>query len=538
MTGMTTGSPTTPATDGSEHPAVELVQITKEFPGVLANDRISLAVRRGEVLCLLGENGAGKSTLMNILSGMLRPDGGQVKLDGRVVDIDSPKHAIGLGIGMVYQHSSLVPQLTVLENLMLGEAKGIRLSASDAGERLRELGGSLGLDVDPKATTRTLALGQQQQLEIIKALWRGSKVLILDEPTSMLTPQGVAELEQIVARLKGQGLAVVFITHKLHEAISMGDRVAILSQGRLVGAIEPDELRSATHDQLQERIIALMFGSQASQRAADVAELAAEAEWNRPSRVLDDEPVLELEDVTVEPGTGEIGAYDVSLQVLKSEIMGIAGVDGNGQRELAEAIAGQRPLAAGDVRLFGHPIARLKVAQREKLGLRYVTDDRIHEGTVGSLSVALNIVLKHIGRAPYWERGRIRYAAILSKARELIGRFEIRTPGPDTRVAALSGGNVQKVVLARELSFDPKVVVYSKPTYGLDVRTTKSVRQTIREQARQGVSSIVVSTDLEELLDLCDRIAVISRGRIVGVVENGPSAQQRVGELMVGGKAA
>jgi ABC-type uncharacterized transport system ATPase subunit len=538
MTGMTTGSPTTPATDGSEHPAVELVQITKEFPGVLANDRISLAVRRGEVLCLLGENGAGKSTLMNILSGMLRPDGGQVKLDGRVVDIDSPKHAIGLGIGMVYQHSSLVPQLTVLENLMLGEAKGIRLSASDAGERLRELGGSLGLDVDPKATTRTLALGQQQQLEIIKALWRGSKVLILDEPTSMLTPQGVAELEQIVARLKGQGLAVVFITHKLHEAISMGDRVAILSQGRLVGAIEPDELRSATHDQLQERIIALMFGSQASQRAADVAELAAEAEWNRPSRVLDDEPVLELEDVTVEPGAGEIGAYDVSLQVLKSEIMGIAGVDGNGQRELAEAIAGQRPLAAGDVRLFGHPIARLKVAQREKLGLRYVTDDRIHEGTVGSLSVALNIVLKHIGRAPYWERGRIRYAAILSKARELIGRFEIRTPGPDTRVAALSGGNVQKVVLARELSFDPKVVVYSKPTYGLDVRTTKSVRQTIREQARQGVSSIVVSTDLEELLDLCDRIAVISRGRIVGVVENGPSAQQRVGELMVGGKAA
>jgi general nucleoside transport system ATP-binding protein len=523
--------------DGSEHPAVELVQITKEFPGVLANDRISLSVRRGEVHCLLGENGAGKSTLMNILSGMLRPDGGQVKLEGRVVDIDSPKHAIGLGIGMVYQHTSLVPQLTVLENLMLGEARGIRLNAADAGERLRELGGSLGLDVDPKATTGTLALGQQQQLEIIKALWRGSKVLILDEPTSMLTPKGVAELEQIVARLKGQGLAVVFITHKLHEAISMGDRVAILSQGRLVGVIEPDELRSATHDELQERIIALMFGSHASQRA-DVAELAAEAEWNAPRRALEPEPALELEAVTVEPGAGEIGAHDVSLQVLKSEIMGIAGVDGNGQRELAEAIAGQRSLAAGDVRLFGHSIARFKVAQREKLGLRYVTDDRIHEGTVGSLSVALNIVLKHIGRPPYWERGRIRYAAISGKARELIGRFEIRTPGPETRVAALSGGNVQKVVLARELSFDPKVVIYSKPTYGLDVRTTRSVRQTIREQARQGVTSIVVSTDLEELLDLCDRIAVISRGRIVGVVENGPSAQQRVGELMVGGKAA
>jgi simple sugar transport system ATP-binding protein len=532
---MTTGSPTTPAIDGSEHPAVELVQITKEFPGVLANDRISLSVRRGEVLCLLGENGAGKSTLMNILAGMLRPDGGEVKLDGRGVDIDSPKHAIRLGIGMVYQHTSLVPQLTVLENLMLGEP-GVRLNAADAEARLRELGGSLGLDVDPRATTGTLALGQQQQLEIIKALWRGSKVLILDEPTSMLTPKGVEELEQIVARLKGQGLAVVFITHKLHEAISMGDRVAILSQGRLVGAIEPDELRSATHEALQERIVALMFGRDASKPA--VAELAAEAEWGRSKRVLDTEPALELEGVTVEPGMGEIGAREVSLEVLEGEIMGIAGVDGNGQRELAEAIAGQRPLAAGDVRLFGHSIARFKVGQREKLGLRYVTDDRIHEGTIGSLSVALNMVLKRIGKRPFWERGRIRYAAIVSKARELIAHFQIRTPTPESRVATLSGGNVQKVVLARELSFDPKVVVYSKPTYGLDVMTTKSVRQTIHEQAREGVTSIVISTDLEELLDLCDRIAVISRGRIVGVVENGPSAQQRVGELMVGGKAA
>ena len=532
---MTSGSSTTPGTDGSEHPAVELVQITKEFPGVLANDRISLSVRRGQVLCLLGENGAGKSTLMNILSGMLRPDDGQVKLDGRVVDIDSPKHAIALGIGMVYQHTSLVPQLTVLENLMLGES-GIRLNAASAEERLRELGGSLGLDVDPRATTGTLALGQQQQLEIIKALWRGSKVLILDEPTSMLTPKGVAELEQIISRLKVQGLAVVFITHKLHEAISMGDRVAILSQGRLVGAIEPAELGSASHEELQERIVALMFGRQSSQPA--VAELAAEAEWGGSRRVLDTEPALELEGVTVEPGMGEIGAREVSLEVLQGEIMGIAGVDGNGQRELAEAIAGQRPLAAGDIRLFGHSIARYKVAQREKLGLRYVTDDRIHEGTIGSLSVALNMVLKRVGKRPFWERGRIRYAAIVSKARELIAHFQIRTHTPESRVSTLSGGNVQKVVLARELSFDPKVVVYSKPTYGLDVMTTKSVRQTIHEQAREGVTSIVISTDLEELLDLCDRIAVISRGRIVGVVENGPSAQQRVGELMVGGKAA
>jgi general nucleoside transport system ATP-binding protein len=535
---MTTGSPTTTALDGREQPAVELVGITKTFPGVLANDAISLTVRRGEVHCLLGENGAGKSTLMNILSGMLRPDAGEIRLEGRPVEIHSPKHAIELGIGMVYQHTSLVPQLTVLENVMLGEGEGIRLNAPAARARLADLGGSIGLEVDSSATTGTLALGQQQQLEIIKALWRGSKVLILDEPTSMLTPAGVAELEQILERLKAQGLSVIFITHKLYEAVSMGDRVSVLSQGRLVGAIEPEELQAATHEELQERIVGLMFGSQV-QQAADVVELTDEVEWHTPARKLDDaEPALELEDVTVEPERGEIGVRDVSLRVRRSEILGIAGVDGNGQRELAEAIAGQRHLAGGDIRLFGHSIASFKVAQREKLGLRYVTDDRLHEGTVGSLSVAMNVVLKQIGKPPFWERGRIRYAAILTRARELIAQFEIRTPGPETRVAALSGGNVQKVVLARELSFDPKVVVYSKPTYGLDVRTTRSVRETIRDQAQEGITSVVLSTDLDELLDLCDRIAVLSRGRIAGVVENGPNAHQQVGELMIGGKAA
>jgi ABC-type uncharacterized transport system ATPase subunit len=529
-------SPVTPATDG-QAPAVKLVGVTKAFPGVLANDRISLAVRRGEVHCLLGENGAGKSTLMNILSGMLRPDSGQVLLEGRRVEIDSPKRAIELGIGMVYQHTSLVPTLTVLENLMLGQSNGIRLDAARVRERLKETGGSLGLEVDPGATTGTLALGQQQQLEIIKALWRGSKVLILDEPTSMLTPQGVAELERILVRLKGQGLAVIFITHKLHEAVSMADRVSILSQGRLVGAIEPEELRSSTLEELQERIVALMFGSQAPQ-AAEVAELAEHIEGHAPRRVVDAEPALELEGVSVHPLPGEMGAFDVSLEVRVGEILGVAGVDGNGQRELAEAIAGQRSVASGEIRFLGFPVTRLKVAEREKLGLRYVTDDRLGEGTVGSLSVALNIVLKRIGKPPFWEKGRLRYALIVAKARELIQRHEIRTPGPETRVAALSGGNVQKVVLARELSFEPKIVVYSKPTYGLDVRTTKAVRQTIRDQAEQGVTSMVISTDLEELLDLCDRIAVLSRGRIAGVVENGPGAAQRVGELMVGGKAA
>ena len=534
MSGFETGD----ASDRGGGPAaVELIEITKQYPGVLANDRISLTVQHGDVHCLLGENGAGKSTLMSIVSGMVRPDSGHIRLDGADVEIQSPKHAIELGIGMVYQHTSLVPQLTVLENLMLGEADGIRLDTVSTRERLHDLGSSIGLDVDPTATTGLLALGQQQQLEIIKALWRGSKVLILDEPTSMLTPKGVAELEQILARLKGQGLAVIFITHKLHEAITMADRVSVLSQGRLVGSIAPEDLRSTSHEQLQERIVGLMFGAEAPE-AAGVVELTDEVNWRPPRRTLDGDAALELENVTVQPGPGEIGAYDVTLGVRKSEILGIAGVDGNGQRELAEAIAGQRSVTAGEIRLFGHSIARFKVAQREKLGLRYVTDDRLHEGTVGPMSVAMNIVLKQIGKRPYWERGRIRHAAIADKAGELITRFDIRTPGPETRVAALSGGNIQKVVLARELSFDPKVVVYSKPTYGLDVKTTQSVRQTIRDQAAEGVTSIVISTDLEELLDLCDRIAVLSRGRLAGIVENGPGAQRDIGQLMVGGKAA
>jgi simple sugar transport system ATP-binding protein len=523
--------------------AVELIGITKRYPGVLANDRISLAVRRGEVHCLLGENGAGKSTLMSILAGMVRPDEGEVRLDGRAVEISSPKRALELGMGMVYQHTTLVPTLSVLENLMLGN-DGLRLDARRARERLAEMSRSLGLEVDADAETGALALGQQQQVEIIKALWRGSRVLILDEPTSMLTPQGVAELAKVLAHLKDAGLAVVFITHKLHEAISMGDRVSVLKLGRLVGAIDPDELHRRTPDEIQDRIVALMFGdetrrpSDVPELLPDVPELLEHVEGHRPGRRLPSEAALALEAVSVEPGPGEIGVRDVSLEVRPGEIMGIAGVDGNGQRELAEAIAGERPVAAGDIRFGGLSITRLKVGQREKLGLRYVTDDRLNEGTVGSLSVAMNIVLKRIGQPPFWRRGRIQRGAIEQEARGLVERFDVRTPSVTTRVATLSGGNVQKVVLARELSFDPKIVVYNKPTYGLDIRTTQLVRQRIREQSEHGVTSLVISTDLEELLDLCDRIAVLSRGRVAGIVENGADAQQQIGELMVGGKAA
>jgi len=532
-----TGTTDTAGHDAAAVPAaVELRGITKAFPGVLANDQIDLALRPGEVHCLLGENGAGKSTLMSILSGMVQPDEGDILMDGAPVRIDSPKRAIEMGIGMVYQHTTLVPTLSVLDNLMMGSSRAFRLDEAGSRERLADVAAMLGVEVDPDAETQSLALGQQQQVEIIKALWRGSKVLILDEPTSMLTPQGVVELAKAVERLKGHGLGVVLITHKLHEATSMGDRVTVLKQGRVVGRLAPQELAGRSHQELQDVIVGMMFGEQAAP-APELVELQEHVEPARARRDLPEEPLLLVDDLEVGARGGEMGLRGVSLAVRPGEILGIAGVDGNGQRELAEAIAGQRSATAGDIRFRGVSIARLSVWQRERLGLRYVSDDRMGEGTVAALPVGLNLVLKRIGQAPFWRRGTIRHAEVERNAREKIAEFAIRTPGSGTRVGTLSGGNIQKVVLARELSNDPQLVVYNKPTYGLDIVTTRMVRERIEALAAEGVSALVISTDLDELVALCDRIAVISRGRIAGVTDNGPGAEQRVGELMVGGHA-
>ena len=522
---------------GAAAPAVELIGITKAFPGVVANDDISFAVRHGEVHCLLGENGAGKSTLMSILAGMLQPDSGRIRVDGDDADIDSPRDALRLGIGMVYQHSTLIPALSVLENLMLGETRALRLDAAAARERLGRLSAMLGVEIDGDTRAADLALGRQQQVEIVKALWRGSRVLILDEPTSMLTPQAVSELQSVLERLKGEGLAIVFITHKLHEARALADRVSILRAGRLVGSIGEDELQaaSASAEAFERTVVHMMFGD-TSTPVAEVAELSADLTGREPepaARPMGD-PVLELDGAHAEGAGVEPGIEDVSFALHAGEVLGVAGVDGNGQRALAEAISGQRPLTHGEIRLFGAPVGRMSVSARETLGLRYVTDDRLGEGIVSGLSVAVNLVLKRIGRAPFWRRGRIQNREIDRQAQEFIERFEIRTPGPDTRAGTLSGGNIQKVVLARELSFGAKAVVFHKPTYGLDLKTTRTVRQMIRALADDGKAALVISTDLDELLEVADRTLVLSRGRIVGSVENGPDAAERIGALMIG----
>ncbi len=522
------------STAEGQTPAVELIDITKTFPGVVANDHISLRAMPGEVLCLLGENGAGKSTLMSILSGLYQPDSGRINVDGRPVRIDSPKSGRELGIGMVYQHLSLIPTLSVLENLMLGSNPGLILDAAAARRRLDELSGMLGVTLDPDAIAGSLALGQQQQIEIIKALWKGSRVLILDEPTTMLTPQGIEELQKVLLQIKANGLAIIFITHKLHEAIAISDRVAVLKLGKVVGSIEQETLRSETPHQLQQRIVGLMFGEQRDE-AADIAELREEVGVERAARAMTEGPLLEIIDADAEGAAGQHGIDGISLSVRGGEILGVGGVDGNGQQALAQVVAGQQALKSGDIRLDGTSVNALDVSERQRAGLRYVTDDRLGEGVVAPYAVSLNMVLKRIGQPPFWRRGAIDRPKINETARALIEEFDIRTPNEETRIGALSGGNIQKSLLARELAFEPRVVVFNKPTHGLDVRTISLVRERIRSLAERGVAIVVISTDLDELVDLSDRVAVLFEGRVVGIVDSGPGAETRIGELIVGG---
>jgi simple sugar transport system ATP-binding protein len=522
-------TPTAPAT-------VELRGISKSFPGVRANDRVDLELRPGEVHCLLGENGAGKSTLMNVLAGVYQPDEGEIRVDGRRVCLSCPRDAIDLGIGMVHQHGSLVPVFSVLENLLLGQGRGLRLPSEEARAGLRELSAMLGVSIDPSVRVERLSLGQQQQIEIVRALWRGSRVLILDEPTSMLTPKGIEDLARVLVRLKEQGLVIVFITHKLSEALDIGDRVSVLRRGRLAGTIDPETMQRLGSAELRRAVVDLMFPGEAA-RLAGAAEIGG-PEARRSGRRRDalGSPLLELDGVVVPGRRGEVGIDEpLSLTVHAGEIVGVAGVDGNGQRPLAEGIAGQRRLAAGDIRLAGEPIAELSIAARQRRGLRYVTDDSLGEGVVTSMSVALNLVGKRIGSPPFWVHGRMKKAAVREHARGLVDEYDIAAPSVDAEVGTLSGGNVQKVVVARELSIGPTVVVFNKPTHGLDLKTTVAVRRRIRSLVEGGTAgALVISTDLDELLEVCDRIAVLSRGRLTGVIDNRPGAEQEVGGLMLG----
>ncbi len=530
--------PRASSNDGHPAPAIVLSGITKTFPGVVANDAVSLTFQPGEIHVLLGENGAGKSTLMSILAGMQQPDAGEIRIGGRTVTIASPRASLDLGIGTVFQHVLLVPSLTVAENLGLGGHWWGRVDRDAVLRRFRELCAVLAVDLDADAEVGRLSLGQQQQVEIMRALWRGEGVLILDEPTSMLTPQGVRELGQVMARLRDNGVAIIFITHKLKEAYDFGDRISVLRLGRLAGQIPPDRLAGMTVVEATDEVVSLMFGTEGG-HGQEVETLVGDDSAGAARLAVDraGPPLLAIHDVSTQAPPNESPLHGVGFEVWPGEIFGIAGVDGNGQKHLAEVLAGQRPAATGSVTLGGADITRLGVAPRRRLGIRYITDERLGEGTVAGLSVATNLVMKEIGIPLYWRHGVSLWDRIFSHAREQIARHDIRTPSERTPIARLSGGNIQKTLLARELSDGTSVVVFNKPTHGLDLQNTRLARTRIREGAGTGRATIVISTELDELMDLCDRIGVMYQGALRSIIDNAPGAEERIGLLMTGGDA-
>jgi general nucleoside transport system ATP-binding protein len=517
---------------------VEARGITKRFPGVTANDAIDLTLRRGEVHCVLGENGAGKSTFVNILSGMIRPDAGTVLVDGAPVAFESPHDAIGCGIATVYQHFTLVPTLSIVENVALGQNSAVWLDLRRRSGELRKVLDVFELPIDPRTPVRHLSLGRQQRAEIIKAVSRDPRVLLLDEPTSILTPAEIEELFRIMARLKRDGVAIVFITHKLDQALGVSDRITILRQGRKAGELAPDLLASDPAAAARQ-IVALMFGGPAP---ADGSLRARPASGEtigtpRPLHRSPAEAVLTLESVTVLGSPAGPGLRDLTLALRRGEIFGVAGVDGNGQKELAEVIAGQRRPAGGRILLDRREVTHTDSRGRISLGIGYVTDDRMGEGVVRRLSVAENLMLRSIDRPEFGARGTLDRAAIEAHARRLIEAFDIRTPGPWARVSTLSGGNIQKLLLARELAWTPRVLVCNQPTQGLDVRTAQFILDTLRARAREGMAVILISSDLDEIFSMSDRIGVIFNGRLLRTAPRAESTREDIGRLMLGGGA-
>lgn len=519
-------------------PAIELRNVSKAFPGVLANDDVSLQFQHGEIHALLGENGAGKSTLISMLSGLLRPDRGQILVGGNAVALRSPRESLNHGIGTVFQHVLLVPTLSVIENLMLGGAWWQRFDHTVSLKRFMELSELLAIDINPDVKVSELSLGQQQQVEIMRALWRGEGVLILDEPTSMLTPQGVRELSQVMKRLRDKSVALIFVTHKLKEAYELCDRISVLRLGRVVGNIAPERLSGMNEREAIDEVISMMFGrKEGHDRDAEV--LLGDTSPQRQRLKADNSApvVLAVRNVATTGSIGESPLLDINLEVRTGEILGIAGIDGNGQKHLAEVLAGQRPVSEGSIRHNDIDITGTEVPERRRLGINYLTDERLGEGTASSHSVATNLVLKAIGDAPHWRWGITRWGSVHAEARQKIRDHDIRTPSERTPIGHLSGGNIQKSLLAREISKGVSVAIFNKPTYGLDLQNIRLARDRIGEGASRGIATILISTELDELIELCDRIGVMYQGRLVGIVDNCEGVEKRIGLLMTGATA-
>ena len=494
---------------------VEMRGITKRFPGVLANDKVNFDVRAGEVHALLGENGAGKSTLMRQLYGMYRPDEGEILVNGKTYVFNSPADAIAAGIGMIHQHFMLVPTLTVAENVALGlkSTREPMLDLDRVSKRIVDLSQLYGIKVDPTACIWQLSVGEQQRVEIIKALYRGAGLIILDEPTAVLTPQEVNDLFETLKQMVKEGHALIFISHKLHEISAISSRVTVLRDGRVIGTC-------VTADVTRNELVRMMVGRQ-------VKQLAPQPLKAGPVR-------LKIEDLHTMGDRGLEALHGISLEIRSGEILGLAGVSGNGQRELAECLAGVRRSTAGSILLEDLNITAMPLKDRVDSGLAYIPEERMRDGAIREFSVQENVFL-HDHASPKFSRGIfLDFQRMTAFARELIQNFSVKTPGLETPIKNLSGGNIQKLIMARELSRQPKVLIAAQPTRGVDIGATEYIHQRLLQQRDEGTAILLISEDLDEIRTLSDRIAVMYEGRIIGIVERDQATVEQIGLMMAG----
>ncbi|HEU7789530.1 TPA: ABC transporter ATP-binding protein [Streptococcus pneumoniae] len=496
---------------------IEMRDITKVFGGFVANDKINLHLRKGEIHALLGENGAGKSTLMNMLAGLLEPTSGEIAVNGQVVNLDSPSKAASLGIGMVHQHFMLVEAFTVAENIILGSelTKNGVLDIAGASKEIKALSECYGLAVDPSAKVADISVGAQQRVEILKTLYRGADILIFDEPTAVLTPSEIDELMAIMKNLVKEGKSIILITHKLDEIRAVSDRVTVIRRGK---SIETVEIAGATNADLAE----MMVGRSVS--------FKTEKQASKPKEV-----VLSIKDLVVNENRGVPAVKNLSLDVRAGEIVGIAGIDGNGQSELIQAITGLRKVESGSIELKGDSIVGLHPRQITELSVGHVPEDRHRDGLILEMMISENIALQTYYKEPHSKNGILNYSNITSYAKKLMEEFDVRAASELVPAAALSGGNQQKAIIAREIDRDPDLLIVSQPTRGLNVGAIEYIHKRLIEERDNGKAVLVVSFELDEILNVSDRIAVIHDGKIQGIVSPETTNKQGLGVLMAGG---
>ena len=492
-----------------------MIDIWKEFPGIIANAGITLQVKEGEIHAILGENGAGKSTLMSILFGLYHADRGTIKVRGKEVHIKSPNDAFDLGIGMVHQHFQLVHNFTVAENIIMGKEGGFVYDIKKASKKIKEISERYGLSIEPDMVIEDITVGMQQRVEILKMLYRDADILIFDEPTAVLTPQEIDELMQIMKNLAAEGKSIILITHKLDEIKAVADRCTIIRRGKLIGVV--DVAKASV-----EEMAAAMVGRPVSFKVEKA-----------PCRI--GRPILEIENLSVMNSKKVLGVKNFSLTVNGGEIVGLAGVDGNGQTELVEAITGLRKVDSGTIKFNGRDITNLSIAERNAMGLGHIPEDRQKRGLILSAPLSSNMVIKEFRHRPFSNHGILDYPAIREYSEEIIEKFDVRSgEGVDSLAGKLSGGNQQKAIIGREITSDPDLLIAVQPTRGLDVGAIEYIHKQLVEERDKGKAVLLVSFELDEIFNLSDRIAVISSGKLIDIVDTASTDEHSVGLMMAG----